>query len=61
MQLNKGDLIRDGDKMFSVFCVLGSVIYVQNAANVKSTPAHEWKDVLENYRKIEIIGDSAAS
>lgn len=57
MQINKGDLIRDRDKMFSIFGVLGSVIYVQNAANDKSTPAHEWKDVLENYRKIEIIGE----
>ena len=29
IQLNKGDIIKDGEKIFSIFCVLGSVIYVK--------------------------------
>ena len=28
MQLNKGEIIKDGDNYFSVFCVMCSVIYV---------------------------------
>ena len=57
MELNKGDIIKDGENIFSIFCVLGSVIYVQKFADVISTPVYELEEVLQHYRKIEIIGD----
>lgn len=57
MQLNKDEIIRDGDDYFSVFCVMGSVVYVKKVFNVNSMSHHELEDVLKHYRKIEIIGD----
>ena len=57
IQLNKGDIIKDGENLFSIFCVLGSVIYVQKIADVISTPVYELEKVLQYYRKIEIMGD----
>lgn len=57
MELNKGDIIKDGENIFSIFCVLGSVIYVQKFTDVISTPVYELEKVLQHYRKIEIIGD----
>lgn len=57
MQLNKDEIIRDGDNYFSVFCVMGSVVYVKSVSDVNSTPLYELEDVLKHYRKIEIIGD----
>ena len=60
MQLNKGDIIKDGENYFSIFCVMCSVIYVKKVLNVNSTPTsyYELEEVLKHYRKIEIIGDS---
>lgn len=60
MQLNKGDIIKDGENYFSIFCVMCSVIYVKKVLDVNSTPTpcYELEEVLKHYRKIEIIGDS---
>ena len=55
MQLNKGNVIKDGEKYFSIFCVLGSVIYVQRNLDVISTTVYELDDALKHYRKIEIM------
>lgn len=59
MQLNKGDIIKDGENYFSIFCIMCSVIYVKRVFNVNSTPYHELEEVLKHYRKIEIMGDKA--
>lgn len=59
MQLNKGDIIKDGENYFSVFCVMYSVIYVKKISDVNSTHAYELEEVLKHYRKIEIMGDKA--
>lgn len=56
MQLNKDEIIKDGENFYSVFCILGSVIYVKRILDVNSTP-YVLEDVLKHYRKIEIIGD----
>ena len=56
MQLNKGDVIRDGENCFSVFCIMGSVIYV-NRLNVNSSPGYELAEVLKYYKKIEIMNN----
>ena len=53
--MNKGDIIKDGEKYFSIFCVRGNVIYVKQIDDVNVTPAYEWTDVLKHYRKIEIM------
>ena len=58
IQLNKGDIIKDGEKIFSIFCVLGSVIYVQRVSDIGKKPYYELEDILKHYRKIEIVGDS---
>lgn len=55
MQLNKGDIIKDGQNVFLVFCVLGSVAYVKQVSDVNSGPAYELEEVLKHYRKIEIM------
>ena len=55
MQLNKGDIIKDGENYFSVFCVMCSVIYVKRILDVNGSPYHELEDVLKHYRKIEIM------
>ncbi len=55
MQLNKEEIIKDGENLFSVFCVLGSVLYVKRVFNVNDTLAYELKEVLKYYRKIEIM------
>ena len=55
MQLNKNDLIKDGEIIFAVFCVLGSVVYVKQVSDVKDSPAYDLKEVLKHYRKIEIM------
>ena len=57
MQLNKDDIIKDGENYFSIFCTLGSVIYVKRVSDVKSTSVYELSEVLKHYRKIEIMGD----
>lgn len=56
MQLNKDEIIKDGENFYSVFCILGSVIYVKRTLDVNSAP-YALEDVLKHYRKIEIIGD----
>lgn len=55
MQLNKGEIIKDGDKYFSIFCVMCSVIYVKKVLDVNSSPYYELEEVLKHYRKIEIM------
>lgn len=53
--VNNGDIIKDGEDYFSVFCIMGSVIYVKRIFDVKGSPAYEWEDVLKQYRKIKIM------
>ncbi len=55
MQLNKDDLIKNGEIIFAVFCVLGSVVYVKRVFDVNNSPAYELEEVLKYYRKIEIM------
>lgn len=55
MQLKREEIIKDGERLFSVFCVMGSVIYVKQASDVNSSPAYELEEVLKHYRKLEII------
>ncbi len=55
MQLNKNDVIKDGENIFSVFCVLGSVVYVKRMLDVNNSPSYELEEVLKHYRKIEIM------
>ena len=56
MELNKEEIIRDGENLFSVFCVLGSVVYVKRVFNANSNPTYELEEVLKYYRKIEVMG-----
>lgn len=53
--MNKGDVIRDGENYFSIFCILGSTIYVKQVFDVNDTPYYELEDILKHYRKIEIM------
>ncbi len=55
MQLNKEEIIKDGENLFAVFCVLGSVVYVKRVFDVNRSPAYELEEVLKYYRKIEIM------
>ena len=55
MELNKEEIIKDGKDLFSVFCVLGSVVYVKRMFDVNSNPTYELEEVLKYYRKIEIM------
>lgn len=55
MQLNKNDVIKDGKNIFSVFCVLGNMVYVKRVFDVKDSPTYELEEVLKHYRKIEIM------
>lgn len=55
MQLNKEEIIKDGENLFSVFCVWGSVVYVKRALDVNSSPSYKLEEVLKHYRKIEIM------
>ena len=55
MQLKREEIIKDGEKMFSVFCVLGSVVYVKRVFDVNSSPTYEMEEVLKHYRKMEIM------
>ncbi len=54
MPLNKEEIIADGKNMFSVFCVLGSAVYVKRIFGVNSSPSYQLEDVLKHYRKMEI-------
>lgn len=55
MQLNKGDIIKDGENYYSVFCIMCTVIYVKRVFDVKNNLAYEPEEVLKHYRKIEIM------
>lgn len=55
MRLNKEEVIRDGEDLFSVFCVMGSVVYVKKVFVVNSSPVYELEEVLKHYRKIEVM------
>ena len=55
MQLKKEEIIRDGENLFLVFCVLGSVVYVVRVRDVNDSPSCELEEVLKHYRKIEIM------
>ena len=55
MQLNKEERIKDGKNLFSVFCVMGIVVYVKYAQDVNSSPSYELEEVLKHYRKMEIM------
>lgn len=55
MQLNKDEIIKNGKNLFSVFCVMGSVVYVERVFDVNSSPTYELEEVLKHYRKIEIM------
>ena len=55
MELNKEEIIKVGENLFSVFCVLGSVVYVKRVFDVNSSPSYELEEVLKYYRKIEIM------
>ena len=57
IQLNKGDIIKDGENLFSIFCVLASVIYVKPVLDVNSSPYYELEEILTHYRKIEIVNN----
>lgn len=57
MKLNKGEIIKDGDNYFSIFCVMCSVIYVKRILDVNSSPYYELEEVLKHYRKIEIMNN----
>lgn len=60
MQLNKGDIIKDGDNYVSIFCVMCSVIYVKRILDVNSSPYYELEDALnalKHCRKIEIMNN----
>lgn len=57
MKLNKGDIIKDGEEYFSVFCVMCSVIYVQRVSDIGKKTYYELEEILKHYRKIEIMGD----
>lgn len=55
MQLNKEDIIKDGNNFYAVFCVLGSTIYVRKVFDVNITSSYELKEVLKFYRKMEVM------
>ena len=55
MELNKEEIIKDGENLFAVFCVLGSVVYVKRVFDLNSSPTYEMEEVLKYYRKIEIM------
>lgn len=55
MHLSKNEIIKDGENLFSVFVVLGSVVYAKRVFDVNSSPTYELEEVLKHYRKIEIM------
>lgn len=55
MQLNKNDIIKDGENIYAVFCVMGSVIYVKPFSGVYDAPVYELEEILKHYRKIELM------
>ena len=57
MQLNKGDIIKDGENFYSIFCVMMSVIYDKRMTEFLDSPYYELEEVLKYYRKIEIMNN----
>ena len=55
MKLNKNDIIKEGENIYTVFRTLGSVVYVKQVFDVNSSPAYELEEVLKYYLKIEIM------
>ncbi len=55
MELNIEEISKDGENLFSVFCVLGSVVYVKRVFDVNSSPAYELGEELKHHHKLEII------
>lgn len=55
IKLSRNDAIKDGENLFLVYCVLGSVVYVKRAFDVKDSPPYELEEVMKHYRKIEIM------
>ena len=55
MKLNKNDIIKEGENIYTVFCTMGSVVYVKYAQDVNSSPTYELEEVLKHYRKMEIM------
>lgn len=55
IKLSRNDAIKDGENLYSVYCVLGSVVYVKRVLDVNSNPTYELEEVLKHYRKIEIM------
>lgn len=58
MNLNKGDLIKDGDNFYKVFYVIMSVVYVKPYTDKVHSEYIELSEVLQCYRKIEVIGEN---
>lgn len=56
MKLVKGDLIKDGDKFYTVYCVIMSVVYLKPYSDEVYSEYIELSEVLQCYRKIEVIG-----
>lgn len=50
MQLNENEAIKDGENLFSVFCVMGNVTYVRRISDVNGSPSYELEEVLKHYR-----------
>ena len=55
MMVNNGDIIKDGEDYFSIFCIIRSVVYVKKMLDVNNTPAYKLEEVLKSYRKLEIM------
>lgn len=55
IKLSRNDAIKDGENLFLVYCVLGSVVYAKRVSDVNSSPTYELEEVLKYYRKIEIM------
>lgn len=56
MKLAKGDLIKDGDNFYTVFCIIMSTVYVKPYVDRVHSEYIELSEVLQCYRKIEVIG-----
>lgn len=55
IKLSRNDVISDGENLFSVFYVLGSVAYAKRMLDVEDNPSYKLEEVLKYYRKIEIM------
>lgn len=58
MKLVKGDLIKDGDNFYTLFCIIMSVVYVKPYVDKVHNEYIELSEVLLCYRKIEIIEET---